>query len=123
VDLHPPHLDCAQEVLAAESLEDTFSFLQGDGARVIEGLTGPFNLVLLDSDSDSRVTEREYLALQGKLQDPGFVVIDDIGRNGVNKGALVLAQRTKDRLPWKQIAQYVACIPIGPQATRALDLL
>lgn len=113
LDLCQKHIDIAKEVLAEENLGHTFQFLRGDGAASLSQLPGMFRFVLLDSDSDPEVTWREYQEVVGRMQTPGLILIDDIGRNGVNKGLRVLADRTRRELPYKMVARYVVGIPFG----------
>lgn len=123
IDLHAKHLNIAKQVLERENLS-VFEFIEEDGAKALQYL-GNFrpNLVLLDADSEFDSTYREYKSIIDFMDDPAFMLIDDINRNGVNKGKLILEERTRLSLPWKMVARYVAVIPFGVEAVRMMKFL
>lgn len=124
IDLHHKHVEIAKSVLAEEKLEKVFEFLQNYGSIGLLSLKKfKPNLVLLDADSNHNTTFEEYKAISDSMSEPGFIIIDDINRNGINKGKLIIEERNNLSLPWKMIAKHVAVIPFGTLAIKALELL
>lgn len=116
IDLHDAHLQTCKQVLQAEGIDRFFRFwcAEGDvGLQQWASFQTPIHLLLLDSDSCPNQTYKEFCAgLPFMAPEGSFIVIDDINRNGVNKGARVLAEPFKATM-W---TPHVAVIPIGEPA-------
>lgn len=121
IDLSSKHVAISRAVLLQERLQDTFEILCGDGADILRDLEARPDFVLLDSDSDPEVTFREFIAVREKLRQPAFVMIDDIGRNGVNKGQKVLELMTREHQPWCMVDRFIAIIAFGSATTTELE--
>lgn len=124
IDLHAKHLEIAKQVLGKEKLSELFEFIQSNGSTGLASLAKfKPNVVLLDADSNHGTTYEEYKSIVDHMDIPGFIIIDDINRNGINKGKLILEERLHLSLPWKMIAKHVAIVPIGSVALEATRLL
>lgn len=116
IDNYAPHVELSRKVLRESNLSSV---------EVVLGTLGPvvherkplLDFVLLDSASNGENTWTEYQDVLVYMKAPALIVIDDIGRNGVNKGSVVLKRTT---LNWRMVARYVVAIPLGVEAERLL---
>lgn len=120
VDTNETHLKIAAEVLGEEKLSATF--LCGTLKQVINLIPSQVDFVLLDSAADPAVTYEEFKLLRPLLRQPegAIVVIDDIGRNHVNKGEYVLERMDAEKRYWKMVGRFIAAIPFGPTAEKVV---
>ena len=116
IDNYAPHVELSRRVLLREELT-TVAVLEGVAPSLIPQLGGEYDFVLLDSASCPHVTWEEFKTVITYLRKPALIVIDDIGRNGINKGELVLKNTV---LNWKMVARHVAAIPFGSDADTLL---
>lgn len=117
IDADASHLGTCHAALTRLGLVDFVTFVHGKGADSLDRLRfGPWNFVLLDSDSDANVILGEYLQVKDRMSPNGIILIDDAFKHPlVNKFAAV-----KEHLkgPWYPIGGIAAAIPFGPEAAR-----
>lgn len=116
IDNYTPHVELSRRVLLREELTSV-AVVEGVAPALVPQLGGEYDFVLLDSASCPHVTWDEFQTVIGYLRKPALIVIDDIGRNGINKGEIVLKMTV---LNWKMVARHVAAIPFGSEADALL---
>lgn len=90
--------EAADEVLTRHELRDFVRLVQGDSVATIEALPRDvaLDVVFLDSDNDSDLIMREFIAVRELTTSPALFLVDDVepGSTGVVKGHQIL--------PWLQ---------------------
>lgn len=123
LDIYSSHIQLSQDVLADEGYGQVMAFIEGPSVLSLENLAPfPADVILLDSDSDdgaNAMAELEASKRHWAMQP--IIIVDDINRNGVNKGKLVLEWATQNRIPWKMVAPHVAALGRGPIAQKTIE--
>ena len=72
IDCNPEMEDFANPYFREAGLEDKIEMRVGDAASIIQGLTGPFDLVFIDADKESYV---RYFELVYPMVQPGGYIL------------------------------------------------
>ena len=74
IDCNPEMEDFANPYFREAGLEDKIEMRVGDAASIIQGMTGPFDLVFIDADKESYV---RYFELVYPMVQPGGYILAD----------------------------------------------
>lgn len=74
IDCNPEMEDFANPYFREAGLDDKIEMRVGDAASIIQGLTGPFDLVFIDADKESYV---RYFELVYPMVQPGGYILAD----------------------------------------------
>ena len=74
IDCNPEMEDFANPYFREAGLEDKIEMMVGDAASIIQGMTGPFDLVFIDADKESYV---RYFELVYPMVQPGGYILAD----------------------------------------------
>lgn len=121
LDSEAHHIEVCRESLQRAGVLDHAHHLLGTASESLTQFRLPWDFVLLDSDSDPNPILKEFQQVRVSLREPSIVVIDDIGRNGIDKGGLVLPLVRSWGIKVFMVERYVAAIGFGTQAVKVLE--